>query len=362
MLQPEQLSDILTKANTAPSGNNLQAWKFFVENNIIHLYLDPSLQVPFWDTAFAAPYFSAGAVIENIRIAALFHGFKSAIEYFPDEKNMMYVARMTLVTGADSQSPDQLLYPFIEKRCTNRKFYDPLRPVPETVFRDLETAFSQNSSVHILWRKITDSSYTLLSDLISQVDRLRLEHETTYRELLKGLRFNKKDLDTTKTGIGLASVEGGWVGECILRFISSWQRLKICNLFGLSRFFAHHGRKQILSTPAIGLVYSKGQTPKDYVESGIVGQRLWLKATAHGLSLQPIAGIPIMILNLSRSPDLFSPLQQREIADIKKKFFAIFPIPETSGLMFLFRIGYSPAPSAKTLRRPIESFLLNKKP
>lgn len=365
----DELFGIIAKGILAPSGDNLQPWKFFIEENAINLYLDRSHEVLFWDTALGAPYVSTGAVIENIRIAAEHLGYQAKGEYFPDHKNNLWVARIAFEQSSSSSSgnhpghpPGNPLYNALEKRCTNRKFYNPGRAIDDSIFKDFDESPATISGVRLLWIKKKEPSYKLLSELIGKVDQFRFEHQIISYELIKAIRFSKEEIRKTKDGLDIATLEVGPTSDLFFKFISAWPRLKFLNYLGNSRLLGFYGKAQMGSSQAAGLVVSDGQKPVDYVKSGELVQRVWLKATSHGLSLQPMTGLPITILNLSLGPQFFSPSQRAAMEHIRDKFFSLFSVNQQNGMIFLFRIGYSQNPSARSLRRPLDSFILKEKP
>ncbi len=98
----------------------------------------------------------------------------------------------------------------------------------------------------------------------------------------------------------------------------------------------------------------------DYVHGGEVMQEVWHEATLQDLSIQPMEALPIFIINLQQNKGRdFSEEQRDRLEIMKRGLFDIFGIDDRNALILLFRMGYSKPASAKSMRRSIDSFLLN---
>ena len=116
----EEIHLLLEKGILAPSADNLQPWKFRVGEQQIDLFLDEARVKNFCDAGFLAPYVSAGAVIENIRVAASSLGLEITVQPFPEPRHSFYVASLGFAPSARKTHPH---FPMLEKRVTNRSFY-----------------------------------------------------------------------------------------------------------------------------------------------------------------------------------------------------------------------------------------------
>jgi hypothetical protein len=122
---------ILRAGIQASSGDNVQPWKFQVNENTISLYLDRNADNSFFNVNQLASIISCGAVIENMRIAATLFGLAADIKLLPDDRNESLMATVSLSNSGCESDP---LSAMIWQRQTNRKFYSKA-PIPES---DLE--------------------------------------------------------------------------------------------------------------------------------------------------------------------------------------------------------------------------------
>ena len=112
---------IITDGVWAPSGENCQPWKFAVKENQISIFNIPEADTSLYNYDQKGSYVAHGALLENINISALKHGYKPNIELFPDDNEVDLVSVITLDKIDPNIDP---LYSYLEKRCTNRKEYN----------------------------------------------------------------------------------------------------------------------------------------------------------------------------------------------------------------------------------------------
>jgi hypothetical protein len=67
----KEIRYIIEQGIQAPSGDNGQPWKFSYRDNIIELYLNKEADRSFFNFRQIASIISCGAVLENMRLAAL---------------------------------------------------------------------------------------------------------------------------------------------------------------------------------------------------------------------------------------------------------------------------------------------------
>ena len=104
---------ILEKGVLAPSADNLQPWKFEVSENTVTLWLDRERIQHFCDSGLAAPAISAGAVVENMKVAASRKGWNMRASYFPDKESPLKAAVIEFSRSGETVSAD---FECLEKR------------------------------------------------------------------------------------------------------------------------------------------------------------------------------------------------------------------------------------------------------
>src|SRR5687768_10407632 len=121
MIKREIVDDLVAKGILAPSADNSQPWKFTFKDEALWVDLDKERVKGFASTGLAMPYASAGSVLENIRIAALYFGYQAKFTYFPETGNPHRVARVEFKETSPVLHPH---YSPMHERMTNRRFYE----------------------------------------------------------------------------------------------------------------------------------------------------------------------------------------------------------------------------------------------
>lgn len=350
-MNQSELIKLVENGILAPSADNLQPWKFRIAGSQIDLFLDPKYTQNFCDERLLAPYLSAGAVIENMRVAAAEHQYGLTLSYFPNSNDPTFVATLRL---AENDSHNASHFPVLRQRITNRKFYLG-KKINESIYSKLERLVQMEKDFKLIWIKKNDERYRQLSRILGQADQLRFEHQRLHREFMNTMRFAKQ----AKDGLDYRTLEAGPASVFLFKLISSWNRLRLLNVIGISRLFNFYTQLQLNSSEACGLIVSKNHIAMDYVVGGEIMERLWHEVTFQNLSIQPMEALPIFLIQLKETgcPE-FDPKQKRELMELKEAFYSLFPIQESNGLIFLFRMGYAHPPKVRSLRRDVESFLV----
>lgn len=355
-LTREQALEIIKKGILAPSADNLQPWRFRLRENGVDLFLNPEHLTSYCDEGFAAPYLSAGAVVENLRIAASAFGADIRVHYLPEQGHPLKAASVDWVPGGAPAHPHLAV---LERRCTNRKFYKFNSPISQNVYHALDKQTEPSQGYRLLWIKKGAAHYRELASIIGKADQLRFEIFRLHQELMQVMRFSSEEASRTQDGLPIKALDAGPSAEFTFQLIRSWQRLKFMNHLGMSRSFNLYAKMQMFSSQGAGLIVAPGKAAEHYLKGGEIMERVWHEAAAQGLSIQPMEGLPIFLINseLTGGRDL-SGEQRKKLEALKSRFYFLFGIKPWQGLILLFRVGYASAPSARSLRRPLESFLL----
>ena len=346
-MTPKDLYFILEQGIKAPSADNLQPWKFEIqENGSVYLILDASKITSYCDAGNLAPYIAAGAAIENMRVAATRTGHETLCRYFPDPSDPLRVAHLYFKPGLGGESRHLLC---LEKRHTNRKFYDTSKSVDRSDLSALERFAPREEGFRLLWKTRSDAGYRELANVIGESDQLRFEIKRLHQELMQVIRFDETSAQETRDGLPLPALEAGPSAPLMFPLIRSWNRLNWLNRIGMSLSFNLYARFQMLSSAAAGLLVSEGSSPYDFVRGGEIMERIWLETCLHGLALQPMEALPIFLINtaVTGGPDL-NARQKLKVDNLGSAFRRIYGVGPQNGLILFFRIGYAAPPEHRS--------------
>jgi hypothetical protein len=315
-------------------------------------------------------YFSAGCVIENMRLAATSRGYQLKPSYFPNPSDLLLVATLHF-NPLSSKSRAGLNLPYlddngeeiddtiIEKRCTNRKFYNN-KKIDTTILSKLsEIALSENQ-FKLHWMTKENPSYSKLCRILGNTDQIRYQNQRIMEEFVHLIHFNPREIEETKDGLDLRTFEVGPLGYPLFKLISSWKRMRFLNYFGMSFQFNLYTQLQMLSSQACGLLTAPNYEPINYVLGGEIMERIWHEIARLGISLQPMESLPIFAVNLELNGGKnFTKKQRKKMERLKRELLSLYGTGQDLCPLFLFRMGYASPPSARSLRRPVESFLIH---
>ena len=348
MLGQETIKKILEIAVSAPSGENCQPWKFEVVGNEIKIFNLPEKDLSLYNFKQFGSYISHGSVIENIIIAAKEVGYNSDVVIFPNPQNPNHVT--SIVISKQEKIEKDYLFPYIEKRVSNRNPYE-------------EKLLNQDQENRLLLaaRNVGDIELKLVSDknkkiklgkYLSLSDRLLFENRKLHDFLFSHIVWDEKESQDRKSGFYIKELALPAPIEKIFKFLRNWDKVKIFNKFGFSKIAARGNVKLYSKVSAIGAILSRNNTPKDYVLAGRAMQRVWLEATKLGLNIQPVTGIIFFIQRLTAGDkESFSEEHSRMIEDA---FNGIVEELKTDkkNVAMLFRLGYTNKKAFKSLRLP----------
>ena len=345
-LSPGFLERMARAGALAPSGDNLQPWCFDVDGKTLLVRHDPHRDLSLFNVQHLASLIALGAVLENITIAASGEGYRADITHFPNGQERELIAKVRFETGAERD----LLADFLDKRCTNRKPYA-ARPIDSEVMKRLSSASTPFPTIGISW--VQDKTrLKQLGQIIARADRLIFENPLIHAHLFSTIRWNQAEVESTRDGLPIKSLELGQAGSLAFRFLKSWSVVNFLNFFGFSKAAALNSVNLMRFCSAAGLVTAPDTSPRAFLQAGRAFQRVWLQASKEDLALQPMTAVVFFQLR-SRLADLkgLSP-DQIQISDgLRHDLELFFVLTQTSVPAMLFRIGYAAAPSARTIRR-----------
>jgi len=355
-LTPETADYLLRAALQAPSGDNVQPWKFRRDGDGLEILLDRDADRSFFNIRQTASIIACGAAAENIVLASGALGLSAEATLLPDPAREDLMAAVRLKPAAPPADP---LSRYIWTRSTNRRPFS-TRPLPEWVRTDLCERIGDIPSARL--HLIDDRSrLRKLARVIYLADRIRTEHQGLHEHFTSMVRFDAKEAGQRRDGLPLPNLEAGLAGDIFLRLTRPWAAMRIANAVGLGRAVAMHSAKGILDSGAAGLVTVEGMEPRDFLVGGRALQRVWLAMEHHGLQMQPMTAVTLFWLRwLWEGPESFSVKHRKLLEKVWDGFQSLFPEADfrSRGLVMLFRTGYGPGIRHRTLRREPGGFLL----
>jgi sulfur-carrier protein adenylyltransferase/sulfurtransferase len=345
-LPPDFLRRISRAGAWAPSGDNLQPWSFASDGDNLLVRHDPTRDRSLFNVRQMASLIALGSVLENIVIAASKQGYNATLDYFPDSTQPDVVARIGFELGA---ALDPLAVS-IEKRCTNRRPYEQ-RSVDPAFLRELEHDVGRYPGIELSTLHEA-GDLRRIGSIVARADRLLFENRPIHDHLFSTLRWNAEEVERTRDGLPVTTLELGALGAKAFRALRSWSLVQKLNRFGLSKVAAGQSAMLMRRCSAAGLLTAPDTSPLSFLQIGRAFQRIWLLATHASLAFQPMTAVVFIQLRAILGDYEGLTAEQITLAgQLRQDLAGAYSVaPERIPAMH-FRIGYAPPPSGRTIRR-----------
>ncbi|AEH45304.1 nitroreductase [Thermodesulfatator indicus DSM 15286] len=349
-----KLKTLLKAAVAAPSGDNLQPWRFRIKNEKeIDFLFDPRVDQSFFNYEQNASIFAVGAAFENASYLLSRENIKHKFIFdFSKENSLIKIGTLKIDwPDGEFEFKTPLAKTPIMKRHTNRKFYEKVNLSDKEMAEITKLVADLPVKVKVLRGK----ELKAIADIVYFADLIRVERKDLHEFLHDTIRWTEEEILTSRDGMPVATLEAGKAGENFLRFTRPWPVMKTFLRLGVSRHMADYARKLVLSSEGVFAFFTDELGPRAYFEAGRTAERLWLALTEKGLAVQPMAAAPLFMIRWRRGRYLdFSARHQFFMRKIERGF-------EKLGIdkpLMLLRFGKAPLPSATALRKEVEDFLL----
>ncbi len=357
----ELVRNMIADAALAPSSGNDQPWKWFCRRNSLTLFHEVNRSYSFGDYNHMASYISLGATLQNLEISAYHYGLYPQIALLPAGKDEQPVAQIHFNKAGDVGSGIEAclrdLYPYIAKRCTNRKIAPRVNISPD-VLATLRSAVQCYDGVDVNF--VTGSGeLKALGEIISAVDRMRILHPHGHHDFFKReIRWSADEAAKTQTGMDVATLEIPPQARMALSVLSDEKTVQVLRDINGAQAFKNISVPNAVTASAIGFITVPDYSAESFIKGGRAVQKQWLKATQLQLACQPMIAplylFPRIVFgNGEGLPDFMI----HELIELRRRFMEIFPGNEKRGEVFLFRLFYADEIQQRSLRLPLEEIL-----
>lgn len=201
-----------------------------------------------------------------------------------------------------------------------------------------------------------------MAKLILQTTRIRLRIPEAYPVHKSIIEWNAQySLDR----IPDAALGPGRINLKIMRAVlSSWERVQFLNRY-MGAAWSTSLQLDAWTALSCGahmiiLRDQKPQTEDDFIECGKASQRVWLAATKLNLWQQPEMVIPSFARYVSENVKFTTLIDQLQEAASARKTLGELIGTDTDRVVWVGRVGFGPAPTARALRLPLEKLIISK--
>jgi len=346
-----QIRDIVAAGIRAPSGDNCQPWRFRIRGNSIDLFNVPQRDTSLYNYRQRASLVAHGACLENMVIAASALGYAAKVELFPTPGDDRHVASVALTPSAPAQEP---LYGSIAERTINRGAYGG-GPLSATAAESLEQAAKRIDGARLTLLTGRDQM-AVVADVVALSDRLVFENEQLHGFLFDHIRWSAAQAEQTLDGLDLRTLELAPADRLLFPLLRSFPLVRILGGIGVTRIIAANARKLMLSASAAGMITILDSSAPSWVAAGRQLERVWLEATRQGLCFHLMTGITLLVQRCRDGAD--EELSEGNRSLVHKADELLRGVGASAApVALLFRLGNGGEPSARSLRRDLDTYL-----
>src|SRR6056297_1905070 len=265
----DKLRFLVRYAVLAPSSHNTQPWKFRVENQHLDVLADRSRALPVADPADRELIISCGAAVGVLQVALWYFGHTGRIELLPDGDRDDVLARISLGGRHEPTQLDRARFDAIRRRrSTRQKFED--EPIPA----DLQETLSRVATGYgVEFAAVTDdATRTAIAEVIAEADEEQFDDAEFRRELTDWINSKRRSHD----GMSLASYGAP--------DLASAPAALVMRTFDVGGGLAAQDKQIATGAPALVIVATDRDEPRDWLTTGIAHVVMLLDATSAGLT------------------------------------------------------------------------------
>ncbi|WP_270939180.1 Acg family FMN-binding oxidoreductase [Falsiroseomonas oryzae] len=321
-----RLRFLVTYAVLAPSGHNTQPWLFRLRaDDTLDLCADRTRALPVVDPEDREMVIGCGAALANLRGAAEALGESLQVEVLPDPADRDLLARIVPLGPCTPSIAGARLLRAMTARRTSRFAFAP-DPVPEILRAAAIEAAERTGEARLHWVEPFPRRHALAL-LVAEGDRVQMADPAFRHELAAWMR--------SRHGATRDGMSGAAFG---MPDLLSFAAAATVRTFDMGTSQAAKDMALAEGSPALAVLATPGDTPRDWLAAGEALQRALLAITAGGFTAS--------FLN-----------QPIEVPALRPKLAAELGVPGEVGVpQMLMRIGRGPKP-VPAVRRPVRDVL-----
>ena len=342
---------ILDAARRAPSGGNVQPWKFSVEGDVIHFFADASSS-SVMDIHHRGTYLAIGAALFNARVMAASLRKLGSIHIFPDRQRPDLVATFTVGQGMDPEV--EQLKDLLFSRSANRRM-----GIPGDVSDETLTLLQRSVEKEGVGVKLASTREDILAHatMLGEADRWRYLLPNVHTDMMKELRIPGRD-DLT-AGLDVRTLELDPATLSMMSLLGRSDVMDNLREWRGGRILEMRTKVSVATSSALAIVTVPRTEPLWYVRAGAAMERLWLVAESAGLSVQPVAPLYLYANDESDMVALAGERRADELIQHSESYRALWQLGPFDAMAMVLRLFYASPPSVRSIRRPLHEVMVN---
>lgn len=362
-LNEETISELVDAAVQAPTGGNSQPWKWYHLNGMLYLFKNIEYHTALVDYHESASAIGLGAATENLIQKAHSLGYDvrvDKVDLQPGSELAAIIRFYKKDAGDNSEAHSKENYAAaIPDRFSNRIIAEK-QPIDAKELTYLQEVASSINGAHLQF--ITDEGkIQTVAEVMGRSDRLRLMHEGGHKDFLAEIVWPEEVDGPITKGLDIDTLDITASERVGFKIAKEWKVIDYLNKWDKGTGLERVTYNSAMAASAIGLITMPKFDMNDFFDGGRALERVWLAATARGISFQPIS-ISTFLFNrmLHEGAKNFPERILNDLKESRKKFESVFDIGEGRGEVFMFKLFYTDKKIKRSLRAPVKEVLVYK--
>jgi hypothetical protein len=349
----EDIKLILEAAILAPSGGNLQPWKFVYTLNRLFVFHDAHFSHSLLDFNNFGSYFSLGAVIENIAIKSAALGLEACAEYFPLEGDRR-MAGLISFRRTQEKLPLASIVEGLYLRQTSRLNVESPMLSPSLI-NHLKTSIRHYHCARVEFIEEREQM-AVLGKLLATAEKLRILHPRGHFDtFVNELRWTPEENKHKRDGLDIRTLGISESEALMLKTAADPEAIAVLRGIGGGNAFEKMANDAVTHSSALGIIYMPELTDIDFLLAGRAAERIWIEANLLKLSFQPITQLTFLLARIELDTTGLDADFIKNLKKLRASLDQILPRLNNDEPVFIFRIGQAGG-AARSLRRPLSSF------
>ena len=333
---------IVDAARRAPSGGNVQPWRFEASDTEVRLFMNPD-RTSTMDVSHRATYVGIGAALFNARVRAASLKVLGPVKLFPEGRASHHIATVQLGRGTDVSIVP--LDPYLLTRSSNRRIGQPVPIAPEIIQSLIRGVEREGAQLHV----VTDrGKIDAGAEIFAASDRLRFLLPQIHQEMLGEIRWPGRD--SLDEGLDVRTLEMDAGGFAALDLVSRSDVMAHLADWRAGQALGMRMRASVMTSSALAVVTVPRPEPLWYVRGGGAMERFWLGCEMQGLSLQPASPVFLYAIDDSDIQKLSGERYRDEMFGLFERFHDFWGMDDGETAIMVFRIFQAPPPSVHSVR------------
>ncbi len=352
ILATEVIDDIVEQACWAPSGGNVQPWKWIYKDGILSLFHDIHYSYSFLDFKNRGSLIGLGAALENVVQRATYHGLKAEIDILAKDLEDRFIAQIQFYKGGkELKNEFSDLGSDLNSRLTNRLKSKEIKPISEALKSKISLHL-KGSEFSVKW--LEGEKLKKMAQIVGAVERQRILDPWGHDDFIAEARWTKEEAESTRNGVDLRTLDLNESDLVGFKLIKDAEAIAHLRNWDKGKALIKMSTDSLENSSALALVYTNNHSAASVLKGGRIVERLWVYLNKMGLSYQPVSPATFMFARLRMADASSSPYLVQELSKLRKEYLDLLELPEGVNDLFLARLFYADEPAVKSLRKPLD--------